>query len=243
MESYRRRLYQHYAEAGGPGLAGVEADPLGPRAAHLQDLIRRYFPPDRNAAILDLGCGHGALLHFLRQAGYQNTLGVDWSASQVAAAAKHGLTGIIQGDVLQVLAAQPAASRDVVVAYDLLEHFTRDELLHCLDEVCRVLKSGGRCIIHAPNGASPFGGRVRYGDLTHELALTRDSLTQVCRVCGFSRVDFFEDQPVPHGLKSGLRWLLWKVIRGGWRFYLAVETGVMDPGLIFTQNLYCIAVK
>jgi SAM-dependent methyltransferase len=142
--------------------------------------------------------------------------------------------------VLQSLAPD---SQDVVIAFDIIEHFTKDELLACLDQVCRVLKTGGKLIIHAPNGASPFCGRIRYGDFTHELAVTRESLTQVCQVCGFSQVACYEDQPVPHGIKSGLRWLLWKVIRGGLRFYLAAETGAMDPGMIFSQNLFCIAIK
>jgi hypothetical protein len=112
-----------------------------------------------------------------------------------------------------------------------------------LDQIFRVLKPGGRLIIHAPNGASPFGGRIRYGDFTHELAFTPESLTQVCQVCGFSQITCYEDQPVPHGIKSGLRWLLWQAIRSVWRFYLAVETGAMDSGMIFSQNLFCIAIK
>jgi SAM-dependent methyltransferase len=243
MEPYRQRLYQHYGAAGTPGLANEELDRLGPRAAHLQNLIRRHFPPNRDAAILDLGCGHGALLHFARQAGYHNTVGIDCSAPQVAEAGRRGLTGIIEGDVLQVLQSLGPESQDVVIAFDIIEHFTKDELLSCLDQVCRVLKTGGKLIIHAPNGASPFCGRIRYGDFTHELAVTAESLTQVCQACGFSQVACYEDQPVPHGIKSGLRWLLWKVIRGVLRFYLAVETGAMDPGMIFSQNLFCIAIK
>jgi hypothetical protein len=98
-------------------------------------------------------------------------------------------------------------------------------------------------IIHAPNGASPFCGHIRYGDFTHELAVTRESMTRLCQVCGFSRISCYEDQPVPHGIKSGIRWLLWKVIRGVLRFYFAVETGAFGSGMIFSQNLFCIAIK
>jgi len=243
MELYRQRLYRHYAAAGisDPAAAGV--DRLDLRAAHLQNLVQRHFPPDKDAAILDLGCGHGALLHFARQAGYHHAVGVDCSAAQVAEAARRGIDGVMEGDVLQVLQSLAPESQDVVVAFDVIEHFTKSELLDCLDQVRRVLKTGGRLIIHAPNGASPFCGRIRYGDFTHELAVTAESLTQVCRVCGFSRVSCFEDQPVPHGLKSGLRWLLWKMIRGALRFYLAVETGDMGSGQIFSQNLFGVAIK
>jgi SAM-dependent methyltransferase len=243
MEPYRRRLYQHYLGAGAKGQGLEETDRLEPRGPHLQNLIRRHFPPDKDAAILDVGCGHGALLHFVRQAGYHNLAGIDCSPAQVAAAGQIGVTGIIQGDVLQVLGSFPSESQDVVIAFDLIEHFTKDELLSCLDQIWRVLKTGGKLIIHAPNGASPFCGRIRYGDFTHELALTRDSLFQVCQVCGFSQVSCYEDQPVPHGIKSGIRWLLWKVIRGVLRGYIAVETGGADAGMIFSQNLFCVAIK
>ena len=243
MEAYRRRLYQHYLAAGaqGQGLEGV--DRLDLRAAHLQKLIRQHFPPDKDAAILDVGCGHGAMLYFAWQAGYRNTVGIDCSAAQVAEAGRRGITGIIEGNVLQVLDSFAAESQDVVIAFDVIEHFTKDELLGCLDQIYRVLKTGGKLIIHAPNGASPFCGRIRYGDFTHELAVTRESMTQLCQVCGFSQISCYEDQPVPHGLKSGIRWLLWKVIRGLLRSYMAVETGVWDSGLIFSQNLFCIATK
>ena len=243
MEPYRQRLYQHYLAAGAKGQGLEEIDRLDPRAAHLQNQIRQHFPPDKDAAILDVGCGHGAMLYFARQAGYHNTVGIDCSPAQVVEAGRQGITGIIEGDVLQVLDTFPAESQDVVIAFDVIEHFTKDELLGCLDQIYRVLKTGGRLIIHAPNGASPFCGRIRYGDFTHELAVTRESMTQLCQVGGFSQISCYEDQPVPHGLKSGIRWLLWKVIRGLLRSYIAVETGVFDPGMIFSQNLFCIAIK
>ena len=101
MEPYRQRLYQHYLAAGAKGRGLEETDRLDLRAAHLQDLIRRHFPPDKDAAILDVGCGHGAMLYFARQAGYHNTAGIDCSAAQVAEAGRRGITGIIEGDLLQ----------------------------------------------------------------------------------------------------------------------------------------------
>ena len=238
MEDYRQRLYRHYES----GTQGSE-DSLRLRAAHLRRLIRRHFPPAKDAAILDLGCGHGTLLEVARGAGYRNLVGIDCSPQQVAEAGRRGITGIMEGNVLQVLESFPAESQDVVVAFDVIEHFTKDELLGCLDQVWRVLKSGGKCIIHAPNGASPFCGRIRYGDFTHELAVTQEALAQVGRACGFSRISCYEDEPVPHGVKSGIRWLLWKGIRSLWRCYLAVETGAWDPGMIFSQNLFCVAIK
>lgn len=243
MEPYRQRLYEHYLATGTPGLKPEDIDRLQLRAAHLQKLIRQHFPPDKDSAILDLGCGHGAILHFARQAGYHNLVGIDCSTAQVAEAVRRGMAEIIEGDVLKVLESFPEESQDVVIAFDVLEHFSKDELLRCLDHIRRVLKTGGKCIIHVPNGASPFCGRIRYGDLTHELAVTRESMAQLGQVCGFSEVSCYEDQPVPHGVKSGIRWFFWKLIRGCLRFYLAIETGAYDSDIILTQNLFCIAIK
>jgi hypothetical protein len=100
-----------------------------------------------------------------------------------------------------------------------------------------------RIKMHTPNGASPFSGRVGHRDFTHEAIFTRDSLGQLLAACGFSRIECYEDQPVVHGMVSGLRWLLWRVLRGILRFYPAVETGNLARKEILSQNLFCVAVK
>jgi len=209
----------------------------------LKKLVREHFPPDVNATILELGCGHGALIHVARQMGYRNLHGVDVSSEQVAAAKRLGIEGVEQDDVMEALSAQGDRSLDCVVAFDLIEHFTKTELVGLVDEVCRVLKPGGRWIIHTPNAESPFGNRMLFGDFTHELAFTRTSLAQLLLSSGFSSVSCFEDQPVPHGIKSLARWVLWKVFRSALRLYVAAETGDSGRDSIFSQNLFCVAFK
>jgi SAM-dependent methyltransferase len=46
---------------------------------------------DRASAVLELGCGDGALLAYLAQRGFTNLAGVDISAEQVALAQRRGL--------------------------------------------------------------------------------------------------------------------------------------------------------
>lgn len=243
LDSYRTRIYGHYVQAREQTLAPETVAGLAPRSHALRRLIEQHFPPEKSAAVLDLGCGHGALLHFAREAGYTNLRGVDGSPEQVAAAQRLGIEGVAEGDLREALAAQPDASLDVVIAFDVIEHFTRDELLPFVDEVCRVLRPGGRWIIHVPNGESPFFGSIRYGDLTHELAFTRTSLAQLLLASGFAEMRCFEDQPVIHGAKSAVRWLLWRGFRGVLRLYIAAETGDARGGHIFSQNLLAVARK
>ena len=240
---YRKRIYGYYVQGRSKALAPATLDGLAPRVPYLRRLIREHFPTDRAAAILDVGCGHGALMHVARQAGYTNMRGVDVSPEQVAAARKLGIAGVEQGDMLDTLKAQADESRDLVVGFDVIEHFTRDEVLGLVDEVYRVLRSGGRWIIHTPNDESPFGVRMRYGDLTHELAFTHTSISQLLLSSGFSSVRSYEDTPIPHSVKGFVRWVLWKAIRSSLWFYVAVETGDVTDVHVFSQNFLTVAIK
>jgi SAM-dependent methyltransferase len=240
---YRDRIYSYYVNARNLPLAPPTLEGLKPHAPYLTKLIRSHFPVDHRSPILDLGCGHGALIHFARRGGYTNIRGVDRSPEQIGAARRLGIEGVEEGDLQAHLAAQADESFDVVVALDVIEHFTRDELLEIVDQVRRVLRPEGRWIIHTANGESPFSGRIRYGDLTHELVFTRTSISQLLLSSCFSKVQCFEDAPIPHGLKSAVRWGFWQVIRSGLRLYLAAETGDTAGNAIFSQNFLTVAVK
>jgi 2-polyprenyl-3-methyl-5-hydroxy-6-metoxy-1,4-benzoquinol methylase len=240
---YRERIYRYYVSARSEALAPATLNGLRPRAAYLRKLVRNYFPTDRNAAIVDLGCGHGALIHFAREAGYRNVEGIDRSPEQVAAANRLGIYGVREGDLIEAISSLPGESHEVVVTFDVIEHFRKDEVIAFVDQVRRVLRPSGRWIIHTPNGESPFGAKMRYWDFTHESAFTRESIRQLLLSSGFERVDCYEDTPIPHGVKSSIRWFLWKGIRAGLRLWLAVETGDSGRSAIFSQNLLAVAAK
>ncbi len=242
MENYRQRIYQYYVAAMESNSV-INRDSLRSREPYLRRLIRLHFPQDRKARILDLGCGHGTLLYFCRLEGYDRVSGVDRSAQQAAKARELGIEGVQEGDLMATLTALPDASQDVVIAFDVIEHFSKEELLPLIDEVRRVLAPGGRWLIHVPNGESPFHGRIRYGDFTHENIFTRTSLAQVLLASGFTAVRSFEDKPVVHGLKSLLRRVLWTGIRAALLVYLAAETGSFDRGTILTQNFLAVATR
>ena len=134
-------------------------------------------------------------------------------------------------------------SHDAVITFDVIEHLTKAETLPLVDEVRRVLKPGARWIIHTINGESPFYGRVLYGDFTHEQAFTRVSIAQLLIASGFSSVKSYDDQPRPHGLKSAVRWLLWKLLRAWRGLVLSVESGGEARNWIYSQNHLAVAVK
>ena len=239
----RARIYGSYRSTHvAPTRASAEAE-LASRAPYLAALVDRHFPENRDAEILDLGCGAGLLLHVARGRGYARVSGVDRSAEQVAAAAQLGVSNIVEGDLLETLASLPDDARDVVISFDVIEHFTAEELLRFVDEVRRVLRPGGRWIIHTINAESPFFGRIRYGDFTHQQAFSGSSMRQLLRASGFSAVECYEDAPVVHGVASLARRIAWSGVRTLLRGYLAIETGSLDRGVILSQNFLTVAVK
>lgn len=243
IQSYRARIYGAYVSARSESLAPATLVGLAPRLPYFRRLIARCMPQEREATVLELGCGHGALLYALQQAGYSHVRGVDGSPEQVQAAERLGIAGVVLGDLVQTLAQTSGASLDVVIAFDVIEHFSKDELIPLVDAVQRVLKLGGRWIIHVPNSEGPFGSRIRDSDFTHELSFTRLSLSQLLLSSGFTRLECFEDRPVPHGIKSGVRAILWAMIRLLLLATLAVETGSLDRRAVFSQNLLAVAHK
>lgn len=240
---YRERIYQFYQHTFAESALSQSVEGFAPRMPYLERLIARHFPANRAAQVLDLGCGQGALLYAAQQAGYLNVSGVDRSPVQVDTARRLGIRGVQQGDLMQALRERASASLDCVIAFDVLEHFHRRELIGVVDELHRVLRVGGRLLIHVPNGESPFGGGIRWGDLTHELAFTRVSLRQLMLSSGFAHVECYEDTPVPHGWKSRVRAALWPVLRYGLIGFVAIETGALERSAIFTQNLLAVVER
>jgi len=156
MPEYRQRIYQHYLEAGASAPASEKLAEFQRRAPYLERLIRDHFPENKETVILDLGCGAGAMEYFARRQGFGKITGIDRSPQQVAAARSLGLTGVREGEVLEVLETLKAASQGLVIAFDILEHFTKDELLVLVDRVARVLQSGGGILDPCPQWGVSF---------------------------------------------------------------------------------------
>ena len=79
---YRPRFYTRYAQLKRrTDLEQVRRDLVSTKP-YLARTITKFFPADRNCSIVDLGCGSGALLLFLQEAGYLNTLGVETPAAR-----------------------------------------------------------------------------------------------------------------------------------------------------------------
>jgi cyclopropane fatty-acyl-phospholipid synthase-like methyltransferase len=247
QEISKSRLYDSYISSYQPSVLGSDSIRLDPdlffsaREHQIRRLISKHIGFNRDARILDLGCGNGAYLYFLQEAGYWNIAGADVSAHQVATAHQLGIVQAECADILPYLERTESDSVDAVLLIDVLEHLTLDQMLQIMDEVFRVLRSGGECLAHVPNAEGLYGMRVRYGDLTHERAFSPAAMNQLFTSVGFSETRCFEDQPHVHGFKSLLRSVFWKLGTLPHRLLLAAETGAST--FVLSQNLMATARK
>jgi 2-polyprenyl-3-methyl-5-hydroxy-6-metoxy-1,4-benzoquinol methylase len=200
-------------------------------AGHFKPLL----PSDRNASIIDVGCGTGGLVWWLHQEGYGRAEGIDLSAELIEVARGLGITGVARADLRSHLSCHDGAY-DVVILRDVLEHFPRDEILDILALVQGALRPGGSIIVQVPNAESPFFGRIRYGDFTHETAFSASSLIQVLQMTGYERIRLRPTSPVVQSLPSLVRVVLWKGVEALYRLLLFAELGrgrrIVTQGII-----------
>lgn len=134
----------------------------------------RLPPAATKPRILDIGCGAGIVLEWLRHRGYALARGIDSDAGQVEFAAGLGLDVARVDDVASWLAGQPAA--DFVILKDVLEHVAAEQVENLLVAVRDHLAPRGNLYLAVPNASSSFAARWRYIDATHRRSYTEHSL-------------------------------------------------------------------
>ena len=228
---YRSRIYADYATQFQD--AKEIFDQAGSRrwGKAYDHYLRSWLPEDKGAAIVDLACGGGKLLHFLKERGYHCLKGVDISPEQVRLA-RQVIPEVKESDILDFLL-EHRNRFDVILGLDIIEHFQKDEVLRFLDGCCSALKPSGRLILQTPNGCSILGGAIRYGDFTHEVCFTPDSITRLMQLCGFRDIEVREQGPIPWGYSamSTARSLSWQAIRLGLKLWNMTETGNTGGGI------------
>jgi SAM-dependent methyltransferase len=118
--------------------------------------------------ILDVGCGNGTILKFLRAQGYQYLTGLEGSRYAVDRLRSEQLD-VCQGPLLNI--PLPDESYDVVIASQVLEHIIRRGRF--AKEVRRLLKPKGRAFFFVPdNVLGPID------EPEHVAKYTRDSLNR-----------------------------------------------------------------
>ena len=100
---------------------------------------------EKNTRVLDVGCGDGTLMEFLKDNKKIDIRGIEISKNNVQKCIEKGLT-VIEGDAEQDLAQFPDGSFDFVILSQTLQAFLNPEIV--INELLRV---GKKAIVTIPN--------------------------------------------------------------------------------------------
>jgi 2-polyprenyl-3-methyl-5-hydroxy-6-metoxy-1,4-benzoquinol methylase len=186
----RERMLQRYHSLGRrPSLE----DPATRRTVFksFRRTLGEWLPPERGTRVLDVGCGEGALLLFLRESGYLDLHGFGLSPENVDLCHAAGLAFVREFDALRLGEYDPDLLFDLIIALDIVEHLPKQAAAGFLELARSRLRAGGRLIIQTPNLGSVQGAFIRYNDLTHEFGLTENTVVDLLSAAGFevSRIE------------------------------------------------------
>jgi predicted TPR repeat methyltransferase len=239
--NYRELLYGAYVSSHQAHLRAIDPASVRRDYALYAKVVNRFLPADRQARIVDLGCGFGGFVAYLHHCGYTGARGIDRSPEMVEAAHGLGIQGVARADIGSFLAGS-SGEYGFISAFDVIEHFHKHEIVDLLCLARGALRAGGTMMIWTPNAMSKYGQRCRWADFTHEYIFDATSIRQVLTASGFGRVEVLPLPPVVRGVASAMRAALWRVWEPLLKLSFAVESG-WESGQVFTANLVAVAHK
>lgn len=184
------KIYDEYLDAFFSRVTKLTKKEYEEIAANYALDYQKHLPRRKDARILDLGCGTGHFLYFLKKEGYNNFWGLDISEQQVNYC-KENITEKVQvGDAFDFLINKRQVF-DCIVANYFLDHIPKEKIVDFLKLIRESLRSSGVFIVKVPNMNNPLGLRPRYVDITQELGFTEESLFTVLKIAKFVNIRFY----------------------------------------------------
>lgn len=165
--------------------------------------IPRYLNPyftdsDKNLDILDIGCGLGQTLSFLKKKGFNSLYGIDINDESISICKQNGLSVEKINDTRE-FAKQTSRKFDRIIMSHVLEHIRKEDMIDTLIHIKKyLLKEGGTFLLMVPNAQSYTGSYWRYEDFTHNILFTAGSCIYVLRSAGFSEIEFIDPDGTKH---------------------------------------------
>lgn len=243
---YRERFYAAYLKTHLSHLSTRSKDSYELLCKGYKKRFGPFLPSDRSARILEVGCGTGEFLYFLKCQGYSNAFGIDRSLELLGVARRFGIENVQVNDIFSFLE-ENQERFDFIAAHDVIEHFSRSEVVRFLDLCFQALRPEGKVLLSTPNAQSIFGARNFFVDFTHEVCFTAASLLQVLAITNFVDIRVCPKGPVVYDLPSGIRFLMWQALQFLAKSWWIVEHGT-GRGLsreyhIYSESIFAVATK
>ena len=126
---YRKVIYEKYLSS--VSVTEEELEVNFSQNVGLQKEVVANLPHDKEAKIIDLGCGYGTFLNALSKLGYKNIYGVEIGKEQNEFFKKKGFK-VYNQDLVEFLKTCDE-KWDCITLFDVLEHFRKDEIVEFLN--------------------------------------------------------------------------------------------------------------
>ena len=186
----------------------------------------------KGSRVLEIGFGDGQLLRWCRARGHVIT-GVEIVPALVARARDMGID-CLPGPV--TAATLGDRMFEAIVAFDVLEHMTFEEIAAFFDHSKASLAPAGFYLLRFPNGASPFGYAYQASDITHKSVLSLGIMKQLAQRAGLEIVGTLQPRPYPPSITGKIQRLLGYALQDmiGWMLTRAYFGGKahIEPNLL-----------
>lgn len=183
--------------------------------------LERFHIQYRNINALEIGFGNGSFIKFLVNNG-SKVEGVEIQSSLLEAAKKIGIP--VHNSINDVT----GGPYDLIVAFDVLEHLTVEELKSFFQKCKYLLKDDGAMLYRFPNAESFAGLGAQHGDFTHITAIAQTKLQQLIEPCGFKIVKFegeviYPKKVIVSAIRTVFRYILMKGMGVGSKHFFSTN--------------------
>ncbi len=190
-------FYSYYSEMGGDHghILQRQYDAYWPLLQQAwSDACAAVGVDQRPPRVLDIGCGAGEFLQFLKGRGLP-VLGLDLSATEVERARADGLDAQ-QGEAVDYLG-RTGERFAAITLFQVIEHLPPGEVLPLLQACSRHLAPGGVLLVETVNLRHPLALNGFFTDPTHRTPLSDNYLSFLFQWVGLQEVGYVYTLPDP----------------------------------------------
>jgi 2-polyprenyl-3-methyl-5-hydroxy-6-metoxy-1,4-benzoquinol methylase len=203
-------------------------------------LYGRFLPKARESRILDIGCGTGLFLYYLKCCSYTNYYGIDVSKENIEFVRKNITNRCEYADMFEYLR-NKEGSFDVIVMNEVLEHISKEKVIPFFELVYKSLSINGVFLVLVPNMENPATVYTRWHDFTHKTGFTQNSLKMVFRLGGFKNITVY---PTTRFKRFSLvRRIILSVPYLLTKLYFVVVFQYPLKGILFSKRIIAVAKK
>lgn len=193
--------------------------------------------------VLEIGPGRGELLSILNDRGIENIDILDNDKAVLSYCKKEYRIGRAIHAADLDMKKYIKEKYDLIILTQVFEHIPKSSYINWITVLYKSLQSGGKIVITSPNGANPFVGTERYGDLQHENMFTVYSYQELMTFASLKGAEYsirgFEIPPT--GIVNIVRIVLQKMLHGVLIGMMIVNGAIYQT--LMTPNITLVITK